>query len=204
MGSTSSEPAELRLRSPPGAVIDGGPCPRSHRPAVPCPAGTGWPEGLLQPGIKALGMRVGAPEPSSQAGSKIPQEGWGQPGAALPRSCPWFGRDLGCSRHRGCSHSHSLRLLPKALPKALPVWLTFPFPSLSALGFTYGVFYLLNVCAALCGQSPEGTGCRQSSRSVLTLPGPRRDRDPLTGQEPPAGWERRAKQSCLPLFQVLP
>lgn len=190
MGSTSSEPAEPRLRSPPGAVIDGGPCPRSHRPAVPCSAGAGWPEGLLQPGIKALGMCVGAPEPSSQAGSKIPQEGWGQPGAALPRSCPGFGRDLGCSRHRGCRHSHSLRRLPKALPKALPVWLTFPFPSLPALGFTYGVFYLLNVCAALRGEEqakPRGHGV-----PAILLFRPNSSRTPPGSRSPHragiAGW----------------
>lgn len=162
MGSTSSEPS--------GAVIDGVPCAQGRRPAVPCPAGTGWPEGLPRAGIKA----VAAPEPCSQAGSAILRDGWGQPGAALPRSCPAFGRDMagiwqGFGRDLGCSrHSHSLRLLPKAL-------LSSPFPSLPAPGFTDGIFDLLLFVPHSVGkgrQSPEGTACRESSRSILTLPGP--------------------------------
>lgn len=186
MGSTSCEPR--------GAVMDAAPCSRRHRPAVPCPAGTGWPQGLLQPGIKALGTRMGAPElpvrqdPRSRGRAGVSQglpcpapaldlAGiWDAPGAegagtAVPRGA--FPRHC-----RSGSASHSLPSLP---------W-----------GSLVGFFLSANVCAALCGEGqakPRGHGCRESSCSILTIPGHRWERDPLTGQE------QRAEQSCLLLLQ---
>lgn len=164
--AAGGDPWAAHRPSPLGAVIDAGPCPRSHRPAVSALLGQAGPrdcsgqESKLWECARELQNLPARRDPLLQAA-------WGQPGAALPRSCPGFGRDLGCSRH-----SHSLR----SLPEALPVWLSFPFPSLPALGFTYGIFYLLMFVPHSVGkgrQSPEGTGCRESSCSILTLPRPR-------------------------------
>lgn len=135
---------------------------------------------------RRAGVSQGLPCPAPALGLAGIWDAPGTEGAGTAIPCGAFPRH--CQRHcRSGSPSRS--------PPSLP-W-----------GSLMGFFICLMFVPHSVGksrQSPEGTGCRQSSCSVLTLPGPRRDRDPLTGQESPAGWERRAKQSCLPLFQVLP